>query len=159
MHTYPTLLHIGKKQRSYCHVGDLLKIICRCPGFSLLGRWETVPLTSRKLAHSPHLEKFLFSWFTPPKFPSPMVKITPPQVVATQWKCYCVEMTWYTATSISRWLPLYLLHQVILPPLTLSLLENKKLKNSIFEMPIIQQTLNINNSWSTRAKSEFKCKK
>ena len=29
----------------------------------------------------------------------------------------------------------------------------EKLKNSIFEMPIIPQTLNINNSRTTRAKS------
>ena len=35
--------------------------------------------------------------------------------------------------------------------LTLSV--TKKLKNSIFEMPIIPQTLNINNLWTTSAKS------
>ena len=127
---------------------------------------ENPPPTWQKLAHLPRLEKFLFSMLTAAKIPSPMVKITPPQVLATKWWrggsfhpltlfgkpwYYCVGMNWYTAPSISRWLPLYLLHQVLLPSLTLSLLE--KLKNSIFEMPTIPQTLKINNSRTTRPKS------
>ena len=62
--------------------------------------------------------------------------------------CYCVDMCWYTAPTITRWLQLYLLHQVLLPPLLL-----EKLKNLIFEMPIIPQTLSINNLRTTRAKS------
>ena len=40
---------------------------------------------------------------------------------------------------------------IIIVLLTLSLPE--KLKNSIFEMPLTPQTLNINNSRTTRAKS------
>ena len=157
-----------QKQRSYCHAGDLVMIICRCPGFSILGRWGRVPpsLTRQKVAHSPHLEnsssvdsrhqRFPLQWsksflhrLLPPN-KNGGKSLHPSTLFGKSW-CYCVGMSWYTAPFISRCVPLYLLHKVLLPALTLSLLE--KLKNSIYEMPIIQQTSNINNSRITRPKS------
>ena len=167
MHNYPTLLHILTKTE--------VILSCRWPPEDHLKMPRVFPI--REMRESPpHLlktcsfptpgknfssvdsphQRFLLQWseslllrFLPPN-KNGGKSLHPLTLFGKPW-CYCVGMSWDTAPSISHWLPLYLLHQVLLPTLTLSLLE--KLKNSIFEMPIIPQTLNINNSTTTRTKS------
>ena len=58
---------------------------------------------------------------------------------------YCLKSDSYVGLGGFEWLLIFLIF------LTLSVLE--KLKNSIFEMPIITQTWNINNLRTTRANS------
>ena len=63
------------------------------------------------------------------------------------WICWnCLKSGWLTNLGGFQWFLIFFWFC-----LTLSL--PGKLKNSIFEMPIIPQTLNINNSRTTRAKS------